>query len=210
MKIISKYKDYYDYLSGIYGEDPLLVLDRRTDSEIIKIKDLKLNGIDIFEYYILYIGKYAIRFLINKNGIYFTKEQFEKKQENIDMAIEQFRYSAYLKLKDNFLDQYFYSKRFVIKEIKGKLLTIEENCPIILVKLNKFDRCIKLIKYPILQGSGIESILPPEEIYKILCDHLSQVNQMKEKPVPVGDDKTRILSAGFDLKSSFRPKRKKK
>ena len=29
MKIISKYKDYYDYLSGIYGEDPLKVLDRR-------------------------------------------------------------------------------------------------------------------------------------------------------------------------------------
>ena len=29
MKIISKYKDYYDYLSGIYGEDPLKILDRR-------------------------------------------------------------------------------------------------------------------------------------------------------------------------------------
>ena len=29
MKIISKYKDVYDYLTGIYGEDPLLILDRR-------------------------------------------------------------------------------------------------------------------------------------------------------------------------------------
>ena len=28
MKIISKFKDYYDYLSGIYGVDPKLVLDR--------------------------------------------------------------------------------------------------------------------------------------------------------------------------------------
>ena len=29
MKIIDKYKDYYDYLQGIYGQDPLAVYDRR-------------------------------------------------------------------------------------------------------------------------------------------------------------------------------------
>lgn len=28
MKILSKYKEYYDYLMGIYGQDPLKVLDR--------------------------------------------------------------------------------------------------------------------------------------------------------------------------------------
>jgi hypothetical protein len=28
MKIISKYKDYYDYLVGIYGVDEKLILDR--------------------------------------------------------------------------------------------------------------------------------------------------------------------------------------
>ena len=27
MKIISKYKDYYDYLQGIYGVDEKLILD---------------------------------------------------------------------------------------------------------------------------------------------------------------------------------------
>ena len=29
MKIIDKHKDYYDYLQGIYGQDPLAVYDRR-------------------------------------------------------------------------------------------------------------------------------------------------------------------------------------
>lgn len=29
MRIISKFKDYYDYLVGIYGIDPVLTLDRR-------------------------------------------------------------------------------------------------------------------------------------------------------------------------------------
>lgn len=32
MKIISKFKDYYDYLVGIYGEDPLLFFDRRENN----------------------------------------------------------------------------------------------------------------------------------------------------------------------------------
>lgn len=29
MKIIDRYKDYYDYLSGIYGIDELVIFDRR-------------------------------------------------------------------------------------------------------------------------------------------------------------------------------------
>lgn len=34
MKIISKFKDYYDYLVGKYGEDPILVFDRRNNSPL--------------------------------------------------------------------------------------------------------------------------------------------------------------------------------
>ncbi|UOP05387.1 hypothetical protein [Conchiformibius kuhniae] len=33
MKIISKYKDFYDYLVGMYGQDPVLVYDRRDGSD---------------------------------------------------------------------------------------------------------------------------------------------------------------------------------
>jgi hypothetical protein len=40
MKILSKYKDYYDYLTGIYGEDPLIILDRRSYKKI----DLEYKG----------------------------------------------------------------------------------------------------------------------------------------------------------------------
>ena len=34
MKIISKHKDYYDYLQGIYGIDEIMVYDRRTKNLI--------------------------------------------------------------------------------------------------------------------------------------------------------------------------------
>lgn len=33
MRILSKYKDYYDYLTGIYGEDPLLVKGNKISKE---------------------------------------------------------------------------------------------------------------------------------------------------------------------------------
>ena len=36
MKIISKFKDYYDYLSGIYGIDEKLVLDRTNFTPTLK------------------------------------------------------------------------------------------------------------------------------------------------------------------------------
>ena len=49
MKIISKFKDYYDYLQGIYGIDELLVLDRRRKDEDLFKPDLSNNN-----YYIRY------------------------------------------------------------------------------------------------------------------------------------------------------------
>jgi len=54
MKILSKYKDYYDYLMGIYGEDPLLILDRREGRQ--------LSFCDNHNYMLnLHIGGYEIQ-----------------------------------------------------------------------------------------------------------------------------------------------------
>ena len=60
MKIISKYKDYYDYLQGIYGIDNNLILDRikfspisyEYDNTIITlyICDYKIQGVDFYQY----------------------------------------------------------------------------------------------------------------------------------------------------------------
>lgn len=45
MKIISKFKDYYDYLIGVYGQDPLKVLDRT------KYKTYDKNLINVYPRY---------------------------------------------------------------------------------------------------------------------------------------------------------------
>ena len=47
MKIISKYKDYYDYLGGIYGRDDTLTYDRRKTEEFPYQKLEKLYHTDV-------------------------------------------------------------------------------------------------------------------------------------------------------------------
>ena len=45
MKIISKYKDYYDYLSGVWGEDPKLVLVRKGE---FVVQSTNPSGCDMY------------------------------------------------------------------------------------------------------------------------------------------------------------------
>lgn len=64
MKIISKFKDYYDYLVGIYGEDSNLVLDRRKTDKI----DVSCLNDTIIEFY---IGGYKIQGFAHDSKIYY-------------------------------------------------------------------------------------------------------------------------------------------
>lgn len=41
LKIISKFKDYCDYLAGVYGEDPLLVSDLRDDHPLFMLIEMR-------------------------------------------------------------------------------------------------------------------------------------------------------------------------
>ena len=59
MKIISKFKDFYDYLTGVYGVDPKLVLDRRN------MLNYEL-GIDTK--YLLKIGTHVIDIFVDNIG----------------------------------------------------------------------------------------------------------------------------------------------
>ena len=53
MKIISKYKDYYDYLSGVWGIDPLIVLDRTSYDHLVPLN----RGFGNEEYQFFICGK---------------------------------------------------------------------------------------------------------------------------------------------------------
>ena len=68
MKIISKYKDYYDFYVGIYGEDPLLVLDRtKNDNKCVfcgNLLSLRRNS-----RITLYISGFKTDGYIDKDGV---------------------------------------------------------------------------------------------------------------------------------------------
>ena len=63
--------------------------------------------------------------------------------------------------------------------------------------------------YPKLQALEVNKVIPANDIWIMLSQWLSEQLTKNESKVPVGDDKSRILSHGFDLKQSFRHRKPK-
>ena len=148
MKIISKFKDFYDYKMTKYGVDEKLVYTRKT-------------------YY-----EYSQRFSININTE-FTERISE---ENFNKYFKE--YTEY------FTDNNYHKVLFIGK--KSIHLFFTEN--------------------------GIHTHLdiknPEDFVWQSLVEFLSNKRSEKEI-IPEVSDKKKILSKGFDLKSSFRPNMKK-
>lgn len=148
MKIISKFKDFYDYKMTKYGVDEKLVYTRKT-------------------YY-----EYSQRFSININTE-FTERISE---ENFNKYFKE--YTEY------FTDNNYHKVLFIGK--KSIHLFFTEN--------------------------GIHTHLdiknPEDFVWQSLVEFLSNKRSEKEI-IPEVSDKNKILSKGFDLKSSFRPNMKK-
>jgi hypothetical protein len=203
MKIISKYKDYYDYLLGTLGEDPLIILDRR-EFENPYYSDLEFKIID------LHICDVRIQGLYRYGKFYYGD------------AIKQFSYADKYKRDEHFNLYYIDVKKFgktepymyhqnpssievyrspIKSDVNSKL-----GCPILLFHYEHHDDekldIKKFYKFPKLQDLGIQSYLTPETIWHMLTEF------MKKKDI-VEDNRTnneKILTAGFDLKESFRGK----
>jgi len=203
MKIISKYKDVYDYLTGIYGEDPLLILDRR---------EFDINRISASQFYNtkiqLFIGGYVIDGVIPKS---IPKFVFGDAIDLISLP-ETSKYTLlYLRDETKNVDISDIRKidtgprgscrsAFIIKKLRVDVtkLNLKEDCPIIL-------KCYSdIIKFPILSEIGIVPTLSPEFIYKLISDWLSEKrSSMENQSLPM-TNKEKITSKGFDLKTSFR------
>lgn len=184
MKIISKYKDYYDYLNGIWGIDDNIILDRTSFDNLTTreptfkyeeykfficgkmISGYRLKGIDK-----ILFGDDLIPFTyINK---YNKKRFFKKEYLNVKYREE----SICLFLEDDL-----------------SYLNDKEGCPIIIKYYNI------LYKFPILSKFNFHRIIDAENIYKMLTDWLSK-DDIIIKSI---SDKEKIELHGFDNKTSFR------
>lgn len=199
MKIISKYKDYYDYLSGIWGEDPKLILDRRE----FKTKEFYYRP----EKITLYICDKIVEGFWDGENFYFG-ESLSKFGE-IKIA----HWPSWSHRGEHNGERYvaFDHKdglnmaRFTIyiDPIKDDKSTNKvEKCPILMYH-GFFDE--KYLRYPVLSKLNVGSVLPPETIYQMLVDWLSERNNEAEKRPDNQTDLQKLVSKGFDKKESFRP-----
>ena len=243
MKIISKFKDFYDYKVVKYGMDEKLVYTRKTyceyfESFVIDVytasddriseenfnKNLKEN----FEYFkginfhkILILGEKLIHLFFTENGVY---THFDIKNENDLRKLNNFQYKKEITFKNGNIFSIFSKFESDWKDLlsynRKKLITYDIdkddvilNEPIILIELigisnhNRYLYTYKFTYNPYLSKLGI--YLDEDFIWQSLVEFLS--NKRSEKEIsPEVSNENKILSKGFDLKTSFRPNMKKK
>lgn len=210
MKIISKYKDYYDYLVGIYGEDPLIILDRRNyqipnfygSKEPRKIRlyicDWNYEGLYINEKF--YYGKAIEPFAMKSKleGVWYRK--YLKRNENKEEE------SYTIKDKNgDYVKDGSHAMVIQIKPVKTKVNT-KVGIPILLrqefVYNNPLEQIENFYTYPILKELNFKSCVPPEDMFLMLSSFMAK----KDSQIDTRTNKEKIITAGFDLKESFRGK----
>ena len=242
MKIISKFKDFYDYKVAKYGVDEKLVYTRKTYCEYferfvidvytasddrISEENFNKNLKENFEYFkginfhkILILGEKLIHLFFTENGVY---THFDAK--NLDVS--KGKYQSYSSKEITFNDGrnfeittdfgwnklFSYDRKKFFSSMRIDKSDIILNEPMLLIELigtSKSSRYLYTYKFtynPNLSKIGV--YIDADFVWQSLVEFLS--NKRSEKEIsPEVSNENKILSKGFDLKTSFRPNMKKK
>lgn len=226
MKIISKHKDYYDYLQGVYGMDEKMVYDRRTPN-LEKCGTYVSDGINqptVSE----------IKFSIC-NQIYLVYRFEGKSYHTVDELIELHHILKKKEIDESWLHRYYwYDKKTdlrklaeekfkeenvksrVNKEIRQPVLIQHhaegfEFCDVYDNKNGWQDSNKKVHSYwriPDLSTYGFAKWYPADEMYQMICAFMGWMVDHPEIPNNQ-TNKEKIISRGFDTKISFRHRKNK-
>jgi len=215
MKIISPYKDYYDYLQGVYGIDEKVVYERVCYASINTKGDWQKTGLYKPQYIISSDCRYEVcllaicgtfyRVYIINGKFYFGLNYADFKEGKYShirkiLPIDKFREftgdlnnnCAFWNYGDSSKDRYHLTKND---------LNEKNNCPVLLIKGDRQSSGNDIIAKNVrLSDFGINQIISPHDIYVAISNFLS-----REKPVV--DNRTdvqKIIGKGFDKKTSFR------
>ena len=245
MKIISKFKDFYDYKVTKYGVDEKLVYTRKTYCEYFQsfFRDINIdyriseddfnknfkNDIKPIDekniHKILFIGEKLIHLFFTENGVY---THFDAKKLDVSKGTYQSYYSKEITFNDGRIfeittdfgyawDKLFsYDRKKFFSSMRIDKSDIIFNEPMILIedfgksynKNLKYHRPLYKFTYnPNL--SQMEVYIDADFVWQSLVEFLS--NKRSEKEIsPEVSNENKIISKGFDLKTSFRPNMKKK
>lgn len=198
MKIIQRFKDVYDHIFFMYGQDPKLVWDRKTCrvAKALPSKHRCLNGRFVdnteFKAQILVVNQTVIVYYVDGKGQLL--QSFKPKWK--DWALE--RVNEYLEELKTYTDKY--------------------NAPIVLVGEHVDERGYNVsgvFTNPQLNVGGQASRFHPEvAVFKNVDPQFlyTEINawfgRNASEPVMVQlSDKAKLEKHGFDNKTSFRGKR---
>lgn len=188
MIILSRRKDYYDYLVGVYGRDEKKVYDRLND---ITSDELPYEDIEVFRelnIYDLLICNRIYRVEQVQEGVW-ELHKFHTVNTNYRGERRHYRETQVSDLKD-----------FVYYIPNHHVLSI--GIPISIRRTYCRVDNLKGIS-PILGTFGIASVLSAVELYSEIDMYIPSVMPDKESRIEQSNE-NKILSKGFDSKVSFR------
>lgn len=196
MLIISKYKDYYDYLTGIYGVDPKLILDRR-EGFIHDIGKYEYQSKESYKITLVICGR-RIEGYRYQNKIYYGQDliQFANKPNSVYRRI---KYPHITIEKDKFRGKY--DIQIALEPIEGfDIINKQYNCPILIENgINHYD------KFPKLEELNLASFIPAEQLYQWLSQWLAQQIDEQQNIKSNLTDVQKLENKGFNKITSFRP-----
>ena len=217
MKIISKFKDYYDYKVAEYGIDENLIYDRRNGT-IVDRQRISPEESNLALYSTLYVGSEVVHLFITQNKIYthFDLVDIERKKRRyyfFDGYCLKFRDGRQYEYKSNLWLGYFSDTADFIRENNGFHIREETHLsweelskiPLLLITSDYRTKNRKVYITPTLQELGV--YIDPDFVWQHIVQYLSDLKTQAEQS-PELPNELKIDSKGFDKKRSFRPKMK--
>lgn len=198
MRIIDKQKDFYDYLVGEYGIDPLYTYVRTSPNPN---NDYLIKG--TLEY-----------FNSNKKLMYDIPKQRFPRYTLDDLCFKKFYgILIHLEVIIGFHRFIFSCNRYIENDkIHKEIKWVEDTnkferksqAPIYISYPDRYNivgNAKHVLENPILQAYGLASYFDPHDVWRWIVEYLASLKEVEAKPL---SDKEKVVSHGFDLKTSFR------
>lgn len=196
MKILSKYKDYYDYITGIWGEDPKLILDRRNGNPKPLGEKYDFEKDQSYKITLIICGKMIEGYRF-QNKIYYGQDLIQFKTDENDKwgGID---YPC-VTIREN-RRRYSKNDYYALEPVDGYINTNKKyNCPILIEHNNTYS------KFPKLEELNLGSFIRAEEIYIWIQEYLSKQLDESLEQIPFLTDIQKLENKGFNKTTSFRP-----
>ena len=215
MRIISKWKDYYDFVGHVYGgqQDNLVVYERKHKlsnyhtplSTEVHLQD---TGKPILHLpYTRTDHSFAWLFVAGKS--YLCVREFGSLDWQLFDECIHADLCKHIFHKHSFTGCYTCKQDVMgVEDVWGQRISKEINQPAFFYSQYwscKQDRFKFIVEgnIPVLSEVGFPSIMPAEQCYQNIAFYIANMLTKQEQPSSM-TDKEKVVSHGFDLKKSFR------